>query len=91
LTVQQRQLAKVVSLFIRFDNGLARRTILDGHSGTRLDEEELLTRFTLSNDVLAIAECTRLENIGDFGAFLRLERGKDGNFGEESLVQSSLS
>jgi len=86
LTVQQCKLAEIVALFIRFEDRLARRAIFYGNSSTRLDEEKLLTRFTLGDDVFAFVERTRLEDVGDFGAFLRLEGCENGNFGQESLV-----
>lgn len=91
LTIQESELSKVVSFVVRLDDSLARRTVLDRDRVARFDEEELFTRLAFSNDVLAFGECAGFEDVGDLGSLLRLQRGEDGDFRKEGLVQASLS
>ena len=82
---------KVVTLVVRLYHSLLPILALDRNSGTRLDEVKLVSCVTLLDDVGAFGESARLEDVGNLGAFLRLERGEDGNFGEEGFIQAALA
>lgn len=90
--MESRLTSKIVPLGKLLDDRLvAIRVLLDRHGIAALDEEELLAGVAFLDDVLSGRERAGLEHVGDLGALLGLQRGEDGHFGKEGLVESALA
>lgn len=87
-----RLTTKVISLDILLDHRLVTIPIpLDCDCRSTLDQVEFLPCITLFDYVLTFEVCARLEDIGNLGSFLRLERGENLDFREEVFIEPSLA
>jgi hypothetical protein len=83
--------SKVIPLDVLLYHHILPILLLDRHRRSLLDKEEVFSLIPLLDDILSFAKGPRLEDVGDLGAFLRLQRGENGDLGEEGLVQATLA